>query len=85
MISPDQIREWNNSLDFNPRDLELTGEKNTRARETIVNAIKDTTNVSDSNLIRNPDCLLSKMEVESEVHWVDENKKQVNKTFKMTC
>lgn len=46
-ISPDQIREWNNSLDFNPRDLELTDEKNTRARETIVNAIKDTTNVSD--------------------------------------
>ena len=50
-----------------------------------MNDIKDITNVSDSNLIRNPDCLLSKMEVESEVHWVDENKKQVNKTFKVAC
>lgn len=30
-IFPDQLQEWNNSVGFNPRDLELAGEKRTRA------------------------------------------------------
>ena len=49
---------------LNPKDLEIPGKKKKKiAREIAVEAEKKIAEISDSNLIRNADHLLSKMDI----------------------
>ena len=59
---------------FNPIGLKIPGEKTKIAREIVVESLKMIAKISNSNLIKNNDHLLSKMSFEPDVQWVGKDK-----------
>lgn len=55
-------------------DLEVSGEKRKAARDIVVNFLNKAVRISNANLIRNANYLLSAMEVEPNVEWVGKGK-----------
>ena len=55
-------------------DVEVSGEKRKAARDIVVNFLNKAVGISNANLIRNANYLLSAMEVEPNVEWVGKGK-----------
>ena len=63
---------------FIPADLEISGENRKIAREIVVEVMKKIAKISNSNLIRYADHLLSKTDIESVVLWVGKDSIRVD-------
>ena len=74
-ITEFQLNNWAGTK-FHPSKLDLFGlEKNMTNR--VVKCLKHMNDMSNSNIVRNADSLLSRKEVEVPVDWIGENKKRV--------
>lgn len=63
---------------FIPTDLEISGENRKIAREIVVEVMKKIAKISNSNLIRYADHLLSNTDIESVVQWVGKDSIRVD-------
>ena len=73
--------------DFRPQDLDLTDlEKRLAAREIVLKFFKDAVHVSNSNLVRNANNLLTtgnaKINLEEQLNWIGKYGKHEQDRFK---
>ena len=62
---------------FVPSDLDTAVAKRKITREIVVNFLNNAVEVSNANLIRNANHLLSGMEVEPNIEWVGKDKERL--------
>ena len=75
-ITQEQLDNWSGSK-FDPPKLDLFClEKNTMS-DAVAKCLKDINNVSNSNIVRNANGLLSRNEVEVPVDWIGSNKQRI--------
>lgn len=60
-ILPEQFREWNESTNFELRNLKLSCKRKAKVGKTVLKAMMYIKNVSNANPIRKADYLFSKM------------------------
>ena len=76
-ITQNQLNVWADSTDFNPAELDLFGVNKTITFNSDIKCLEYMSNISNSNLTRNADGVLSRREVDVPVDWVDENSQRI--------
>ena len=70
-ITQADFKQWTESgLDLEPQYLELSGEKKKITRECVVSVLKHMVQISNSNLVRNADDSLARIDKYLDVKWV---------------
>ena len=62
---------------FNPSKLHLVGSDKALMPAAVVKCLRHINDISNSNVVRNADDLLSRREVEVPVDWIGKSKKRV--------
>ena len=75
--------------DFRLQDLDLSDlERRLAAKEIVINFFKDAVQVSNSNLVRNTNTLLTsanaKINLDQEISWIAKSRKREQDKFKFT-
>lgn len=73
-IKQRQINAWADNSSFSPSHLDMSGLDKFVANETMVKYAEHIVKVSNLNLLRNADRLLSRCKVDVPVDWIDNNK-----------
>ena len=62
---------------FNPSKLHLVGSDKALMSVAVIKCLRHINDISNSNVVRNADDLLSRREVEVPVDWIGKSKKRV--------
>ena len=73
-ITQQQFNNWA-GVDSNPAKLDLFGADKAIMSAAVVECLRHINDICNSNVVRNPEALLSKREVEVPVDWIGESKK----------
>ena len=75
-ISQNQLNTWADT-DFNPAELNLFGMNKTIMYNAVIKCLKYMNDISNSNLTRNADGVLSRREIDISVDWIGENSQRI--------
>ena len=64
-------------IPFNPSKLNYENPDNEKMRQPVLKVLKKVVDLSNANIIKNADRLLSKGSVENDIEWVEETSKRV--------
>ena len=75
-ISQNQSNTWAET-DFNPAELDLFGMNKTIMYNAVIKCLKYMNDISNSNLTRNADGVISGREIDISVDWIGENSQRI--------
>ena len=75
-ISQTQLNTWA-EIDFNPAEFDLFGMNKTVMSYAVIKCLKYMNDISNSNLTRNADGVLSCREIDTPVDWIGENSQHI--------
>ena len=73
-VKQKQLNAWTQNGQFDPSKLDFYGEEKKLATEAVINCLKHICFVSNSNLVRNADSLLSRRKEDVPVDWIGASK-----------
>ena len=69
--------EVEGEIPFNPSKLNYENPDNEKMRQPVLKVLKKVVDLSNANIIKNADRLLSKRSVENDIEWMEEISKRV--------
>ena len=75
-ISEDSF-EVDGGIQFDPSKLDYESPDKEKMSEAVVKMLREVTELSNANLMKNTDGLLPKMSVDDDIEWVGKEKKRV--------
>ena len=74
---PEKTFEVDDNVQFDPSKLDYDCPEKEKTSKAVVKMLKKITEISNSDLIKNADGLLSKRNVDEDVEWISDDKKRL--------